>query len=138
MDATELFVSLYDSGGSQLGAVFADFPADAWDKKVTPGSMSARETAVHLSEAYVACGKHLEGEEHSWGTYTVDTDDPQRLIAHMFKERDVLKMAALKKGPEEFRTVLAYSSNHDYYHVGQMVALRLEVQPDWDSYSIYA
>ena len=138
MDATELFVSLYDSGASQLGAVFADLPADAWDKKLSPGSMSSRETVAHLTEAYIACAKHLNGEEHSWGTYEAVSDDPQRLLAEMNKQRDVLKAAALEKGPSEYREVLAYSSNHDHYHVGQMVALRLEVQPDWDSYSIYA
>ena len=138
MDAKELFVSQFEDGASQLGAAFADFPADSWDAKSNPMAMSARETVVHLTEAYIACGKHLNGEKLQWGSYVAESDDPNRLLAVMIKERDIIKMAALAADPAEYKIVLAYASNHDYYHVGQMVTLRLHLDPTWNADSIYS
>ena len=138
MEAKELFVTQFDDAAKQLRAVLSEWPDSTWDTKAHPTAMSARETVTHLTEAYQAAGKHLIGEEHQWGSYAPVSDDPNRLLAEMNKQRDVLKAAALGHEDSHLGTVLAYSSNHDFYHVGQLVTLRLHLNPEWDAYSIYS
>jgi hypothetical protein len=48
------------------------------------------------------------------------------------------KAQAVALEREDWEThALAYGPAHDYYHVGQMAALRLVKEPTWNAYSIY-
>src|SRR5689334_22675098 len=110
MEAKDLFASLYDNAGFQLQQVFKDIPAGGWDAKVTPSSMSPRETAAHLTEAYTACNKMLKGEEHSWGTFQPASTESDGLLSEMWKEREDAKSAALNANdPTVFKHVLDFS-----------------------------
>jgi len=138
MDAGELFTSQLDDAEYQLRQVFSGLPDGAWDEHLVPGTMSPRETAAHLAEAYVAGVKHFRGEEHDWGTYQPASTEPTQILDEMFQERDKLKAAALAAEDHTgLKTAIAYSASHDYYHIGQMCSLRLKVEPNWNPYSIY-
>lgn len=138
MDARDLFASQLEVGAKQVGKVLLDWPEGKWDERLAANTMSARETVVHLTECYHAAQAELEGRKHSWGTYEPVSDETQRLVAEMRKQWDVMKAAALATDPEHYNEILAYTTNHDCYHVGQLCSLRLMLQPDWDAYSIYS
>ena len=138
MDAKELFVHEFDDAGYQLSQVFAGLPEESWDAKVHPSAMSARETAAHLAEAYVACSKEVQGNEHEWGSYQPASAEPQGLLGALTQERNAARAAVLASAdPHALKSGLAFTANHDYYHVGQMATLRLHLDPEWDAYCIY-
>lgn len=134
MEAQELFLSILDDAEFQLKAVFADFPPEHWETKVIDQSLSAKDTMMHLAEAYLASKKMLMGEEHQWGSYEPESTD---LMGTMLALRNEVKNMAIGKGSSSFLKILEYTANHDFYHVGQMCTLRLHIDSEWNAYSIY-
>ena len=138
MDAKDLFSSTIDDAEHQLRQVLAGLDEAAFDRKLAPSAMSPRETVAHLAECYVAAQKHARGESHEWGTHRTSGQSAPALVEEMFLERGKAKEAALASSdPESLKEMLAYTSSHDYYHVGQMCMQRLAFEPDWNAYSIY-
>lgn len=123
---------------TQLKGVFKDMPVDIVDLKLNPGLMSAADTAAHLCEVYTAVLAMSKGEEHAWGTYVAPTSDWAEITALMWKLRaEAIEAVAGMPEDKAISTALDYIAGHDFYHVGQMVGLRIAFQPDWNSYSIY-
>ncbi len=139
MDALSLFNFVFDDPEKQLHAVIDGFPAEAWDTSGAGGAYSLRETVVHLTEAYMACQASLKGAEFKWGQYRAVSDDNSALVQELFAQRETVRELAIGSPDEKaLQTAVVFTSSHDYYHVGQLCRLRLEVQPDWDSLAIYA
>ena len=138
MDTTEVLKYQMETCAKQVDAVFDSLPDNLWDHKTSEGCMTPRETVVHLAEAYVAAGKHMSGEEHEWGSFRLEASDPSELMRAMRRERQLAVEAILSgdadKAPE---AATQYLMLHDAYHVGQMCALRVREEPEWDAYSIY-
>lgn len=139
MTAIDLFESQFDVATKQLNGTLADMPESLWSAKLVPSTMSPIETVVHLTEATVACRKMLKGEEHDWGTYEAVSSDAQTCLDLLMAERNALREDVVSTGdPTHINEVMAYSPDHDFYHVGQLCALRVAQDPGFNPYSIYS
>lgn len=139
MNATELMkIQLADSG-NQVAKTLEGLDGIKWETKMRDDLMSPKEVVVHLTECYIAAEKHAKGEEHEWGTYLPADEDPKALVENMWSQREKATDALLEKGDEDsMKAASSYITLHDAYHVGQLAALRMELTPDWDPYSIYS
>jgi len=126
------------TSGRQVEMVLDGFAAEKWDKSLSEGSMNTTELVGHLTECYLAVQKHMLGEEHEWGSYIPAQESAQELVAAMRTEREKAKEALLAASSDDaVKAATDYVVLHDVYHVGQMAALRMSVDPEWDAYSIY-
>lgn len=135
MTARELLNHQIEDAGYQLEKVL-DGIDGSLDSKLTPASMSPRETVAHLGECYTAVITETAGEKHQWGSYSPRTTEWPALWIEVQELRKQASAAALDKAGWESHAS-AFLPAHDYYHVGQLAALRLVKDADWDPYSIY-
>lgn len=137
MTEKELLRHQIDDAGYQLDKVFEGIEEASLDYRLTEHAMTPREIAAHLCECYVATSAAAAGTEHSWGTYTApDTSWPA-----LWNTTKSLRAEATETAlnTADFATkVHSFVIAHDYYHVGQMCAVRLVRDPEWDAYSIYS
>lgn len=125
-------------GRFQLEKIFAGLTDDQWNARLTPGSMTPLETAIHLSDCYVALGESVDGLDHEWGSFTLEDKSPANVEKVLFELRDSGVAKALEKADERSLKALSeYVALHDAYHVGQLASLRLSFGDGWDPYSIY-
>ncbi len=100
--------------------------------------MSPRQHATHLSEAYVAAVKHAKGEKHDWGSYQPAGSTWDAVLQDWRTRRAEAVEALLGAGDDEsLKSASDYIVGHDHYHVGQMCSVRLNLNPQWNAYSIY-
>lgn len=139
MEASAVVLAQLEEVGGQLERCVEGLSAQNWSYSVNPHAMTAAQMFRHLSECCVAFQKSLSGDEHQWGSYTVDSDDPEEIMKIWKEERKkaVDGLAAADATPEMLMNASHYLVMHDAYHVGQLVTLRLTINPQWDSYSIY-
>jgi hypothetical protein len=140
MTAAALSESLMTTAGTQLEACVRDFPADHAQTPLVPEAMSATHMLQHLTEVYLATRHKLEtGNDWDWGSYRAPSDDFDAVRAVWGEERAKTVAALVAAGDREDALHLAsdFVVGHDYYHVGQLVTLRLHVEPSWNSYAIY-
>lgn len=135
MLATELLQSQIEDSGFQVRQVLAGLSGEQWDAKVNENAMSPRETVIHLTECYLATGAATRGEQHAWGSYQ-PTDTSEAAILAAWESERAAASALVTANPEHVGTGSAYIVGHDYYHVGQLVTLRLTLG-GFDPYSIY-
>lgn len=127
-----------EDAGYQLAQVLQGWPSDSFGAKLTPDGMSAAEALEHLSEAYEALIAHNEGRKHEWGSFTIQDKSRSSLLEIWKAKREEALGGALADGGEDaLKNAHAYVIAHDYYHVGQLCALRLHLDPSFDAYSIY-
>ncbi|MCC7436008.1 MAG: DinB family protein [Methanoregulaceae archaeon] len=137
MTAKELLQSLVDNAGSQLEQCFNGVTEDQADLKLHEDSMSFRVTAAHLAECCVAVLEHVEGREHQWGTFKPKSAALAPLIEEWRELRAKAVAATVSDDDKLIKLATDYIVGHDYYHVGQLVTLRLSFDKAWNSYSIY-
>jgi uncharacterized damage-inducible protein DinB len=126
-----------DDAQKQLKAVLNGFDDSNADTRIDP-MMSARDMVAHLTECCIAAQKTARGEEHDWGSFEPTDPSFGRLLENLWVERDKATEALHAAGDDKsLKTCLAYLACHEFYHVGQLVALRLKVEPEWDWYAIY-
>ncbi|MER3414413.1 MAG: hypothetical protein C4341_09345 [Armatimonadota bacterium] len=134
MDGTALHA--IEIAGRQLEACWAGLSLSGWDATPLPNILSPRQLAEHLCDCYRAAIAALKGESHDWGTYRLsDGGDP----LEAWRRERAAAIEAIRTGdPEKAPHVgLEYLALHDAYHVGQLCAVRLALDPEWDAYSIY-
>lgn len=137
MDTSAFVQFLTHEAGNQLVQALANLTDEQWDAKIE-GAMSPREVVVHCSECYTAASTALRGESHEWGTYAPIAGGPDELVAEMKRLRAAAVAAILEAGTDEaLKVAVHYIAMHDPYHVGQLVTLRLKLDPSWNAYSIY-
>ena len=85
MDSKELMKYQMEASAKQVDKVLDGLADDKWSVKAG-GCMSAAETAVHLTECYVAAQTHVSGGTHEWGTYKAVGETPAALGATMRSE----------------------------------------------------
>ena len=99
--------------------------------------MSFRVTIAHLCECYVAAVAIAAGREHAWGTF----EPKSAALALLLDEWRELRQAAAEVVVSDDDKLISLGADfvvgHDYYHVGQLVTLRLSFDKDWNSLSIY-
>jgi hypothetical protein len=139
MDAKQLMLYQLESSGHQVDEVLKGLNEAHWDAKVRDGCMTVRETVPHLTECYIAARKDLEGQPHEWGSYLAADDAPAAIVAEMQSERQRVWEALMAADIEKAGKVATqFIILHDAYHVGQLCAIRMAVEPAWDPYAIYA
>ena len=138
MTALELLKAEIDDAGYQLTKTMEGLDDVGAEHKATPDSMSAKEMIEHLAEAYVALSTEVAGGKHSWGTYKAADPTWVGVQSEWKSARDKAADAALGAGTDA-AIMLAHDFivAHDYYHVGQMVTLRLSLDPQFNFYGIY-
>ncbi len=137
MDAISLLKHQIDDSAYQLEKCLNGFPVESYDTKPVASGMSFREMTVHLLEVYHAAAKMAKGEKHEWGSYVAPELSDEDMLSALTSLRATAVDLLLEAGDSGIHTASAFIVGHDYYHVGQLVTLRLAVQPDWDSYTIY-
>ncbi len=131
MANASLLDRLLKTSGNQVLQTFNGLSDVHFDAKPLAHAMSPRETAEHLCDCYQAAIDVSEGREHPWGSTKMAATNPAEAMREMKSLRD----RAIAVASEE--VAVDYIALHDAYHVGQMVTLRLSVEPDWNSYAIY-
>ena len=138
MTGQEAISNLLDTAKFQLTMVFKDLPEDIRDNTLHSDNMSFSTSVGHLCEVYTAVLKMSRGETHDWGTYTLPSSDWNELHDLMFTLRAECIEASLALPDEAgLKTLCDYAIAHDFYHVGQLVTLRIAAEPGWNSYGIY-
>jgi uncharacterized damage-inducible protein DinB len=137
MLASEFASSQAEDCLHQLSACFKDVNDEHATQKPVECMMSIRETALHLMEAYTAIEKAAKGEKHEWGSFSDPGGDFASLIEKFHTARAVAVAAALASMDTNQSLIKDYVIGHEYYHVGQLVSLRLMLDSNWDHYSIY-
>ena len=99
--------------------------------------MSPREQAAHLCTCYMAAKDAAEGNKPTWETYDVADKSWPALSASFDQLRKSAVDAYTDDDEEKLKHANDYIASHDNYHVGQMCAIRLAMDPGWDPYCIY-
>jgi len=134
MDATALHA--IETTVRQLEACWAGLSAENWDAEPLPNIMSPRQVAEHLCDCYRGGAAALRGEPYEWGTYRLPegAEPLSTWRAERANAVEAIRGGDPEKGPH---VALEYIALHDAYHVGQLCAVRLALDPEWDAYSIY-
>jgi uncharacterized damage-inducible protein DinB len=138
MTASDLVRGQIDNAAFQLSKTLEGVSEDQLDTKPTSSMMSIREQAAHLCEVYTAAGKIAIGESHAWGTYQPPASSWSELTDLLWSLRTKATDALLAADTDEaLREASSYIVEHDNYHIGQLAATRIVVDPSWDPYSLY-
>ncbi|CAN5515896.1 hypothetical protein BH11ARM1_BH11ARM1_06330 [soil metagenome] len=99
--------------------------------------MSPRDQIIHL----IACSRATEdfcnGKEVDWNSYGVDDTDWDSLLSQFSAQRAKAVSAIDPAKEDAYMHIYGFLAAHDSYHAGQLVALRLSLDPEWNSYEIY-
>lgn len=136
MTAKELTLWQMEHVGKQVEKAVDGLSDAGWDHKPSPGAMCPREIIEHLCECVVAFDKSTKGEKHDWGNFSIDDKSPANLLSELRRLRSAA-LASVTDSDEILREAFLFGSAHDAYHVGQLCAARLDLDPNWNPYSIY-
>ena len=138
MTANELLKVQLDDVTFQMEKVLEGISENDLDFKPAPTPMSVREQLEHLCEVYVAVEEEFRGVKHAWGEFTLEDKSLENLTAEIAKHRAVAITAVSGADTsDDLSKAYAFMVAHENYHIGQLVALRLAINPDWNAYSIY-
>lgn len=137
MDAITLAIHSVNAAAGQIERGLGGLEDKDWEMKINENTMSPRQMVGHLIECRIACIKSMKGQEHEWGTYSAE-GDAAALMKQLRDETDhTLQQLAESPTDENIKHVMDFLALHDAYHVGQIVSLRLTLDPNWNSYVIY-
>lgn len=137
MTGKEFAENLLEESGYQFDACLAGISDENFVQKPLGDTMSIREALEHQTEACIAVQKGTLGSKHDWGTYAFPDASVKQLIAIYHEERKKAVQAALEIFESDAHYVKDYLISHEFYHVGQMAAVRLALKDGWLPYSIY-
>lgn len=138
MTAKELVLGQLNSTGKQLAEVFTNLPDSAADVKISSASMTPREIAGHLCECYIAFDAASQGKQHEWGSFVAPDLPMNQLVSHLMDLRNkAVQIVTDSDQDTHLGEAMDYVSNHDSYHIGQLVLARIQADPGWDPYSLY-
>lgn len=136
--ALDAYAYSIDDTGFQIETALGTVSEEHLDSKALPTMMSARETMVHLYEVYQAFLTEASGGKHEWGAYEVpaeiQADIRNQWIAHRKK---AVEVALATEDENVAKMAMAFIAVHDAYHVGQVCANRIALEPDFNPYMIY-
>jgi hypothetical protein len=127
-----------ESGG-QLKACLNGMPEAGWSARLSDQTMTPLEMVNHLTECYQAFNYLAANGEHykDWGSYEGPTD-ANEAQARMWAEREKAGASVTADSSDEVLSgASGYISHHDAYHIGQLAAIRMMVDPDWNPYAMY-
>lgn len=136
--AADSYAYSIDDVGFQIETSLGSVSDEHLDTKALPTLMSARETMLHLYEVYEAFLTEAAGGKHEWGAYEVPADIQADIrsqwIAH---RRKAVEVALASDDEKTEKLAMAFIVIHDAYHVGQVCANRIALEPDFNPYMIY-
>lgn len=128
-----------DAAAAQIRSVFDGLPESLWTVPTGAAGMTPLEIVTHLTDCYVAAQAVCRGEKYEWGSFVMPKVGTEEMIGVLMSERDKASTALLAIGDESaYKNLTQYIVLHDAYHVGQVAALRVARNPEWDPYSMYA
>jgi len=140
MTTAEFIKKMCDVEGHHVANAVAGLSDADLDAKPYDGMMSIREMLAHLTECYFAFLEYADGRKYDWSarTFQPDSLDTEPLLAQWNSLREkAVERATASDDPQVHLHAVDFITSHDEYHVGQMCAIRLRLQPDWNPYAIY-
>ena len=138
MTATELLTIQLEDASYQIEKVLDGVDEAHLDIKLSPTSMSIRQSIEHLCEVYTAVDEESRGIKHAWGEYSIQYDSFDDLKSKFTSLRvRALGLVANPSNKEGFTLASEFMVAHEYYHVGQLASLRIATDSAWNPYSIY-
>ncbi|MBS1728318.1 MAG: hypothetical protein JST51_16480 [Armatimonadetes bacterium] len=129
--------TLLEESDFQFMACLKGLSESDFEKKPVEHLMSMKECLEHMTECCLAVQTISRGEKHDWGNYKFPKGTMSELIALYQSERAKSSAIALERFEEESHFAKDFFIAHEFYHVGQMAAVRMALEPDWNMYSIY-
>lgn len=122
----------------QLTKVLEGLGEDDFSFRVSPHAMTPLETVWHLTEVCVAYISEVQGEKYAWGSYKPASTSIGEAIEELFAIRSQAVAVALTDNKTDSgKRAFEYLVTHEAYHVGQLCLARIELDRNWDAYSIY-
>ncbi len=138
MTASELMQAQIDMLTAQVEACYAGLGKNDFDREILPQMMRPSRMLDHLAECVHAFLAKKDGADYDqWGVTGLTGTLEERMATY----RELREQAkAGIAGREDEKALIAASdflTAHDAYHVGQLVTMRLTIDPEWNAYSIY-
>lgn len=137
MTGKEFAETLLEESDYQFMACINGLTEDQFTSKPVDHIMSARECLEHMTECCIAAMAHAKGDKHDWGTYKFPEGTMAELVELFKGERAKAAACALENFEEKSFLAKDFLIAHEFYHIGQMAAVRLALDPEWNMYSIY-
>ena len=138
MTGSELIQAQIDMLTTQVEACYAGLAPEDFERDIVPQMMKPARVLDHLAECVHAFLAKKDGAEYDqWGVTGLTGTLEERMAA--YRELRELAKAGIA-GREDEQALIAASdflTAHDAYHVGQLVTMRLTLDPEWNAYSIY-
>lgn len=138
MSTREIVKRAIEDQGRQLKVVIQGMPEAGQDLKITSESMTPRSIVEHLCEVYQAVLDETSGKKHDWGTFSLEDNSWGGATDALWRMRQEAAKAVDQEDEKLSQVGIDYIVSHDAYHVGQLVLVRMQADPDWDADSIYA
>lgn len=138
--------------GVQVERAASGLTEEQADFRLGEGLMSVRQTLIHLADNCLALNAELDRRPYEFGAWQPSDVGFPALV----QEWKDLRKSVLEKVADCFREIdleapmkVSFATwpgwkvlsewivMHDAYHLGQICALRLAQDPQWDMYSIY-
>ena len=137
MTAKEFATTLIEESGYQFKACIAGISEVNFTAKPLGDIMSIKEALEHQTEACIASSKAITGEKHDWGAYRFPDGTIEELIGIFDSERTKAVALAMEHFEDHSQCAKDYIIAHEFYHVGQMCAIRQALKDGFEPYSIY-
>jgi hypothetical protein len=137
MTALELTQWQLEHTGRQLEKALEGLNDEGFSHRSSKSAMSPAEVVEHLCECYSAMSKSCDGEEHEWGTFSIEDKSPANLLAQLRLIRSEALAKLANANDDQLKSAFLYGTEHDAYHIGQLCTVRIELDPSWNPYSIY-
>lgn len=137
MTANELVIAQLADTHLQVTMVYEGLPESGWTQCSNPQAFTPRQTLAHLTEC---CQAMLSDDpnKYEWGSFDDSGFNNDELMAKFNELRSkCVEKASNSTDDQVLSNAVNFLALHEAYHVGQLVTLRLSLDPDWNSYSIY-
>jgi hypothetical protein len=128
---------MMDESGFQFKACLNGVSEQDFVAKPLEEMMSIREILEHHTECCIAVQKDFNGQKFKWGTFKFPEGSVEELV--MLYEVERARAVALAIDNFDIKPNYAkdYIIAHEFYHVGQLAAIRIALKNGWEPYSIY-
>ena len=139
MNAKELLEYEMSQVGKQIEACLDGMSEECMDSKCSPVGMTPREMLEHLCDAYEAHAATMRGEKYNFGSFVI-ADKSTDNLRNVFRAQRAKAVGVALSGDDDksLHEGYDYIVGHDNYHVGQLCLCRVQSDPSWDYYAIYA
>lgn len=122
----------------QLVQCIQDLSTSLFEEKLTFETRNVYETLAHLIDVCYAYQHLRTGKKYKWQSFTTDCVKKEDVFSVFLEVWEKTREYACQIDTEkEFLDTVEYLALHISYHVGQICALRMKIDPKWDAKTIY-